>query len=303
MKKIFGDLSEKVIRGLNRGGLKIQKYSPELCMGLGIIGIVGTVVLACKNTMKAETVIAEHKHEIRRIMSKNVEKEDKEDEKTEKDISKKAFPVYCNTGLSLAKIYAPSVLLGISSIGLILVSNNIIKQRYLGAVASFNVVSKAFEEYRDRVRKEAGEEADRHYMYGAETKTIVDEKDGSEVKEENIERQPAGDPGYNRYFDESNPNWDENAAFNLMFLRAQQNMANDAFHDKGHLFLNEVYDMLGFDRTPVGAVAGWVLGEGDDYIDFGLNDISNENTRRFVNGKSNIVLLDFNISGIIWDKI
>ena len=80
-------------------------------------------------------------------------------------------------------------------------------------------------------------------------------------------------------------------------------MANDIFHAKGHLFLNEVYDMLGYEDTPVGAVVGWVKGKGDDYIDFGLNDKTNKDVRRFVNGKDNIILLDFNVSGVIWDQI
>ena len=114
---------------------------------------------------------------------------------------------------------------------------------------------------------------------------------------------PVSASEYARYFDESNPNWDENPAFSLMFLRGQQQIANDIFHTRGHLFLNEVYDMLGYEHDPAGAVVGWVKGEGDDFVDFGLDDKTNKDVRRFVNGKENIILLDFNVSGVIWDKI
>ena len=69
------------------------------------------------------------------------------------------------------------------------------------------------------------------------------------------------------------------------------------------LFLNEVYDMIGFEHTPEGAVAGWVKDNGDGFVSFGLDDVNNESARRFVNGEDNVVLLDFNVDGIIFDKI
>ena len=181
--------------------------------------------------------------------------------------------------------------------------------RYIGAVSAFNGVTEAFQAYRNRVIEEEGVEKDRHYRYGSEYTTAevvtVDEKGKTKKEKENQEimNAPVAASEYARYFDESNPNWDMNPAFSLMFLRGQEQMANDMFHTKGHLFLNEVYEMLGYEDTPVGAVVGWVKGKGDDYVDFGLNDKTNKDVRRFVNGADNIILLDFNVSGVIWDQI
>ena len=76
-------------------------------------------------------------------------------------------------------------------------------------------------------------------------------------------------------------------------------------HARGHVFLNEVYDALGIPRSKEGSVVGWVLnGEGDGYVDFGIfSDPDNQSLRDFVNGREGSILLDFNVDGVIWDRI
>lgn len=286
----------------NRAMLKVQKNSPEILMACGILGIGGTIILACRATMKSEQVIDRHNY-----LMQDASMEADIEEKTKKEIQKEKIAVYAQTSLDMVKLYAPAVTLGTVSISMILASSNILKKRYLGAVAAYNAVSSTFDIYRNRVREELGEEMDRHFRYGTrkETRDIVevDEKGKEKVvgKEEvEIMEDPIFPSEYAKYFDESNPNWDPNPMFNLTFLRAQQSMATDILNSRGHIFLNEVYDMLGLPHTQIGAVTGWVLGEGDDYVDFGLYEKDN---RRFINGNENVILLDFNVSGVIWDKI
>lgn len=109
---------------------------------------------------------------------------------------------------------------------------------------------------------------------------------------------------YARFFDESCCTWSKDQEYNTMFLRQQQVYANDLLKLKGHLFLNEVYDMLGLPKSKAGQVVGWVYNVenpiGDNYIDFGLYD---ENNSKFVNGYERSILLDFNVDGCILDKI
>ena len=92
-----------------------------------------------------------------------------------------------------------------------------------------------------------------------------------------------------------------------MFLKDQQRYANDRLKTKGCLFLNEVYDMLGFQRTKAGACVGWVYDEkhptGDNFVDFGLYNGYNDRTNAFVNGRERSVILDFNVDGYILDLI
>jgi hypothetical protein len=75
---------------------------------------------------------------------------------------------------------------------------------------------------------------------------------------------------------------------------------------RGHVFLNDVYDSLGIPRSKAGAVVGWVLnrnGEGDNFISFGVFDGTTQEIRDFVNGYEGSILLDFNVDGVIYDKI
>lgn len=303
--ELFKNFGRSMSKMAGRTGLKIQKHSPEILMVGGIIGIGGTIFMACKATLHAEEVIDRHN----RRMEQAYEAADVALPEDNFDLMKEKTAVYTHTVVDFAKLYAPAFALGTLSIAMILTSNNILQKRYLGAVAAYNAVSNAFDTYRHRVREEIGEDMDRHFRYGThkEKITVEETDENGQTKKVKKDAEMMEDPlvptDYAKYFDQSNPNWDENPTFSLQFLKAQQNFANDILHTRGHIFLNEVYDMLGFDHTQMGAVVGWVLGEGDDYVDFGLYDQSREDVRRFINGKENIILLDFNHDGPIWDKI
>ena len=109
---------------------------------------------------------------------------------------------------------------------------------------------------------------------------------------------------YARFFDELSSSWNPEPEYNNLFLRCQQNYVNDLLNARGHVFLNEVYDRLGIPRSKAGAVVGWTLhGEGDGYIDFGIFDGWKPKAREFVNGHEGAILLDFNVDGIIYDKL
>ena len=93
-----------------------------------------------------------------------------------------------------------------------------------------------------------------------------------------------------------------------MFLKHQQNYANEKLQKQGYLFLNDVYDMLGIPKTKAGQVVGWVYDEAhpdiyDNFVDFGIYDLYNEKARDFVNGREKSILLDFNVDGNILDLI
>lgn len=109
---------------------------------------------------------------------------------------------------------------------------------------------------------------------------------------------------YARFFDEACPAWTKNSEYNLSFLKLQQQYANDILKSKGHIFLNDVYDMLGMPRTKAGQVVGWVYNEtnpvGDNYVDFGIFE---EHNRKFVNGYETSILLDFNVDGCILEVL
>lgn len=290
----------------------IKKNGPEILLGAGIVGFVGTIVLACRATCRADEVLEFHRRKIKDINdAKEIADADPEGEMSyDIEIYRQDKAVrYLKTTGSLAKLYAPTIAVGTLSLACILTSRNIMQKRYLGVVAAYNGLSAAFEEYRKRVRDEYGEGLDKHFRYGTTYEELpVYDENGKKTKEkEQVEKTetemviPNDDSC--RFFDSSNPNWDKNPTFSMMWLRGQQNILNDILHTRGHVFLNEVYDALGFPHTPQGAVLGWIDGEGDNCIDFGLYDPNKESVRRFVNGVDNVIMLEFNHDGVIWDKI
>lgn len=285
-----------------------QKNSPEILLGIGIVGFIGTVVTACIVSSKVESVLDDHKIKMSKIeeakeliASGEMDAEDY----TQKDEILDKVKFYTETGVALLKLYGPTIGLGAMSVYCVLSGHKILNGRYVGALTAYNGLLGTFKKYRKNVVDAYGQDVDRAMRYGAEY--ILEKKKnekGEKVteKKENIEMTfPDDDTA--RYFDAQNPNWDPNPNFDIMFLRGQQNILNDILQTRGHVFLNEVYDALGFEHTPQGAVLGWVKGMGDDYIDFGLYDQSKDPIRRFVNGQDNVVLLEFNHDGVIWDMI
>ena len=138
--------------------------------------------------------------------------------------------------------------------------------------------------------------------------TIIIEGKDCEVKvlnEQETEKESKRDVSqYARFFDEGCTGWDKNPEYNLYFLKQQQTYANDLLKNRGHLFLNDVYDMIGIPRTKEGQIVGWVYKEdnpiGDNYVDFG---IFAEHNRKAVNGFEKSILLDFNVDGSIIEHI
>lgn len=303
---------------INRTGLKIKKYSPEILTVVGVVSFVATVVTACKQTTKAHDILDKYHDEMEEINeAATLSKEDNLiDEMGNKivydqnDVKKDKFGVVARTTVGFIKLYSGPILLGAISITSFLSANHILKTRYVGAVAALNAISDAFDKYRQRVREAGGEELDRHFMYGTEESKIdIVEmtEDGKthkskEVVENVVDKNGVLSP-YAKFFDESCPDWDKNPEFNMMFLQGQEAIANNMLHARGHLFLNEVYDMLGIERTSIGSVVGWIDGYGDSFVDFGLYESDNKAKRRFVNGLENVILLDFNVDGVIYDKI
>lgn len=112
---------------------------------------------------------------------------------------------------------------------------------------------------------------------------------------------------YARIFDDSCMKWTKNPEHNMIFLKEKQDFCNCKLRTKGHLFLNEVYDILGFPRTKEGTMIGWVYDKenpiGNNFVDFGIFDTNDERNSDFINGYRNTVILDFNVDGNILDYI
>ena len=305
----MSNIVNSATKTFHRVGFQIKKHSPEILLVTGITGVVTSAVMACKATTKVDTIVEETKKSIDMIHEGMETGNICGVEYTEEDGKKDLAIVYIQTGVKFAKIYGPSVLLGLTSIGCILASNNIIHKRNVALSAAYTAIDRSFKGYRSRVIERFGESMDRELRYNIKTQevkeTVVDEETGKKktVKSTVSVVDPNTYSDYARFFDEYCAGWTKDAEYNLMFLRQQQNYANELLKSRGHLFLNEVYDMLGIDRTKAGNIVGWIYDEkhpiGDNFVDFGIYVLDNEKARDFVNGRERSILLDFNVDGDI----
>lgn len=309
MKK--AEIMTKMSQTLHKAGFKLKKHSPEILIAAGIAGTIASAVMACRATTKINDILEKTKEDIDTI-HKCVNKEDLPERYTPEDAKKDLTIVYVQTGARLAKLYAPAIALGTLSITSILMSNNILRKRSVALGAAYAAVDKSFKEYRERVVERFGKEVDHELKYNIKAKkfeeTVTDENGETKTVEKTVKvADPNTHSDYARFFDESCPAWEKDSEYNLMFLRSQQQYANDLLVSRGHLFLNEVYDMLGIERTKAGQVVGWVYDtespKGDNYVDFGIYDIDRERNRAFVNGYERSILLDFNVDGNILDLL
>ena len=308
MSKI--EIMNKMTRTLNRAGLKLKKHSPEILIVTGVVGAVTSAVMACKATTKIDAILDEAKEKVGTI-HECVQNPEMAEKYTEEDSKKDLALVYVQTGVKLAKLYGPSLLLGAASIGCILASHGIVHKRNAALAAAYTAVDNSFKEYRGRVIERFGKDLDRELKYNIKTEeveeVIVDENGKETVVKKTIETAYPGYSPYSIVFDDGNTGWDKDPELTKFFLVQQQNYANDRLKARGHLFLNEVYDMLGAPRTKAGAQVGWIYDEknpiGDNYVDFGMFDIHKPSACDFVNGREKVIILDFNHDGVILDLI
>ena len=305
------EIMNKMSRNLHKFGFKFKKHSPEILAVAGVVGIVASGIMACKASTKLSGVIEETKEQLDQVHD-YVEKNGFSDKYTEEDSKKDTAIIYTQTAVKLVKLYGPAIILGTLSITAMLTSNKILRKRNIALAAAYTTVDKAFKDYRGRVIERFGEELDRELKYNLKTKEIeevVTDENGEEttVKKTVKAMNPNDISEYARFFDESCSSWNKSQFHNQMFLKQQQNYANDLLKAQGYLFLNDVYKMLGMDVAPYGQVVGWIYDEknpvGDNFVDFGLYDLNDEAKRLFINGQERVILLDFNVDGNILDLI
>lgn len=289
------------LRILGRGSLYAQKYSPEILTVLGALGVVGTTVLAARATLKLEETVEDAQERIFDVQFKqSLTDPDGELIHSNHEIRTELTRVYIRNGMAFVRLYGPTVTLGVLSLTCLIGANGILRRRNMAMVAAYKTLESAYSSYRERVIEEYGAEKDQEFRYDIRKKEIEDPVTGK-TKKVTGPLDPSKYSIYSRVFDRNNHNWTPNRENNLSFLTLQQNYANHVLQARGHVFLNDVYDSLGMERSSEAAIIGWVAnGDGDNYIDFGIYTPANE---ELLQSHDREVLLDFNVDGIIWDKI
>ena len=281
-----------VTRLAGRAGLVLSKHAPTILTAAGTAGFIGTTILASKATLKVEETISEET-----ALLVKVHEAHEAGKLEDKDALHDKVILYTRMTTKLAKLYAPALILGAASIVSLATGHGIMLKRNASLAAAYAAVDQAFKTYKKKVESKFGKDA----VIDALVSTAEEDLTKNELTMEAIAAVDGVSP-YGVIFDETNNNWSADEDLSMLHLKCQQQYANDILQTRGHIFLNEVYKMLGFPHTPAGAVTGWVKGNGDNFVDFNIF----EGTFEGEDGKGRTVTkwaLDFNVDGVMYDKI
>lgn len=286
---------------------KLKKAGPTIAVVSGVAGTAVAGVWAVKKTIDGlDDIIEEFNEDMSEVKEQKLGKRAK-------------ARVYIKGAWKVTKLYAGPILLECASGAFILYGFKIVDGRLVSMTAAAAAAEETnrrlkddFDGYRKALQGKYGEDFDKDLTWEVPGCKVngsqpVDE-DGNkgtwEIQE--VVRGQRGDAisPYAVIFDEMSTEWSNDPEYNKMTLLRIQQTCNDMLHAKGFLFLNDVYKELGVPETRVGQMVGWIDGDGDSYVDFGLYNVRAVNNRaEFINGYEPSILLDFNVDGVIWDKI
>lgn len=318
------EIMMKASQMLSKTTFKLKKASPTIMIVGAAIGGVTAAVLACKATIKAQDILNEHNTAVKTIhttkeqIEQGVIQLDEGESYTEKDFKNDITTTYVQTGLKLAKVYAPAVTLGAVSLGCMFGSHHIMSKRNASLTAAYIALDKAFAEYKSRVSDRFGsrvQEELEHNIKAVELESKSTNEQGVEetIKEYKDIAMQHTSP-YTCIFDETVDTWQPDNMMNRNYLFLMEQSANKRLRIQGHLFLNDVLASLGTHggvtlKTPEGQIVGWIYDPNDptrqSHVDFGVTNYveGDEALNSFINGGERSVMLRFNCDGPIIDKI
>lgn len=290
------------------GMARISKHAPTILSVTASAGVIATGVLAWNAGTHFEDCETRN-WDRRRECQRNA------DSIPDEDVPKIERKLRIMFILDTARTVAPAVIVGAATITMIYFSNSISKKRLAAVGAAYTALQTAFDGYKKTMVDTLGEEtvkkitAPKLPNVGKTAEEILssdNKSDAADVVDAVIASINDLSP-YARIISEESSNcWDDNEDYTSENIKAVQVWANRRLERKGHLFLNEVYDQLGLSRTREGVVVGWIKNSenGDGYVSFGDFDASiyRVPSDDYSRVDSNFIV-DFNVDGMIWDKI
>ena len=300
-------INTKTLRkSFKKAQLTVRKHSPEILMVAGVIGTVAGAVMACKETLELEDVLDECKQEKMELEEQYAMCEQYSEDALKKDQVKLTI----KQAAKIVKLYAPSVIMEATSIGVIFASNDIMRKRNASMAAAYATLNSMYKRYRQNVIESYGEEVDKDMRFGVKHEKVTEiDEDGNKVKIDarivDLDNTALAISDYSRFFQAGCKGFDASSGrYNILYLKGIQAMFNNKLIADGYVMLNDVYRELGFDTIPEGWSIGWVYDDenpiGDNYIDFGLYEARNKN-QRAVNDWEPVILMDFNVDGNLYE--
>lgn len=312
---LMDKLPAKAVSKLAPMAAKLEIAKPDILMAGGLVAVTGATVFAGWGTLKAKTVLEKRANDMDAIkQAKDLEEYSAEDEKT--DLVKSNVQLVGG----MAKAYSPAAACLILGVVMLVSARNIRQSRLVAVTASYNALLAIFNQYRERVREDAGEEKDRLYLHGGEEVEVEETETTKSGKEKKVKKtvlqvRPK-EEFYIRLFDRRSPEWsnpNHNPGYNLSWLEGQERTLTDQLHARRFVLLSDVLDQLGLPLVPEDATDdemalyqsmlthGWHMDapNNDGYIRFNIHKAENLDRRDWVETAEDSYWLEFNCDGDI----
>lgn len=197
---------------------KLIKHAPMMASAVAVAGVIFTVALAVRATVKAVRIVDEM-----------------DGEKTPKDILAKTW-----------KEYIPPVVSGVMTISCIAMATTMNQKRYLSMAGLYSVTNEAFDEYKKKTREVVGESKEKKVR-----EQIAEEK----LSRYEVPVEMMGvDPYKNLCFDEWSGRYFRGSIDNI---KTKVSEFNQRLVWETWLSVNEIYYELGLDPIEAGDKNGW----------------------------------------------
>ena len=259
MKKLNLKNLTKSIKVANHA---IAKNSPLLLTVAGVVGLGATAFLAFKSAGKVADITdnldkaRETEEQINDLQ--NVENPTEEEKDALEALQKDFKPVKRTEVIKdLAGAVAAPVLTGTLSVCALAMSYYILNNRVLSLAASLATATAQNTYFERKFKREYGEEEFNKFTTPSheEEREVTDDKGKTQKKHVKLQDRDMNLNG--EFFDNSTEYASDDHAYNQQFITAKEQVLQDRLFRNGWLFLNEVRDELGFERTRDGAMVGW----------------------------------------------
>lgn len=279
---MFGAIVKGFVGGVRVAKKIVGDNAPEILFVAGVVGVVGSVVLACKATLDVEKDI-DKKDERMADVQKKIEKqraEGLEEEALEELKQQLEAGVTYHFYVDLVKRFGLAAVLLLISLGMLGGSHYIMSAKAANYLALAVSTAEASKMYQQRVIDDQGMDKHLEYLTGMKaTEEMVeavleDEEKPRTVKKFVSESYPDFEmtaSAFAKPFLPTNAMYDTcDPAGPLKFVWIIEKQMNRKLKSKGYVFLNEVYEALNIEQTQMGNEFGWKYerdGSNDGHID------------------------------------
>lgn len=305
----FGTFKNAVMRVGAKAAVKLSDKAPTILVVGGTLAMVGGTIVAIRQTSYADEILEDHKQRMSKIVHARKISEDTSIVYSPQQQRADTVREFFITGGKFAKLYSPAIILEVVGIVSIFTGHHILNKRHLAMAASYAGLQKSYSEYRERIVKEYGDDADFRALTGAHKEVVSTlNEDGTETT---TEYDNAIDPEhidmYSVLFDEMySGSWTPNAVTNMAQIKAVEEYFNSIFEQKTFIYYWQVlreldiWDRLPEEKQRLFVGKGWVWGAGDNHISLGIFDINKPMTdakKDFIMGYEPSVLIVPNLDG------